>query len=358
MSREPIDGPADASAEPSASPARPGTVRRKPVHVSEEGLVRMSDLRPGSSLPLLAEPAVDGVDLTAWAGQNRESIESALQKSGAILFRRFGVRTVAQFEEFMLAIASPLLEYTYGSTPRTQVKDQVYTSTEYPAHKEIPPHNEMSYARDWPMKIWFFSIEAAERGGETPIADSRRVFARIDPKVRDEFASRQVMYVRNYGEGLDVPWQKVFRTDDPRQVERFCRSAGIAWEWRDGGRLRTREVCQAVARHPRTGEMVWFNQAHLFHVSGLAAEEREALRESFAEEDLPRNAYYGDGAPISGAVLDEVRSAYREEAVSFPWSPGDLMMLDNMLTAHGRRPFSGSRRVVVGMAESITTVTA
>lgn len=350
---DPAPGRGAASAEKG-----PGGVRRKSVRVSAEELVRSGPLRPGSPLPLVAEPAVEGVELGEWAVQNRERLEQQLLSSGAILFRNFGVRSVEQFDRFMRGLSGPLLEYTYGSTPRTKVQGQVYTSTEYPAHQEIPPHNEMSYSKDWPMKIWFLCLETAQSGGETPIVDSRRVYQRLNSGVREQFASRQVMYVRNYGEGLDVPWQKVFRTEDRTAVEQFCRSAGIESEWLGGDRLRTREVCQAVARHPRSGEMVWFNQAHLFHVSNLSAEEREALLGMYAEEDLPRNAYYGDGTPIEPSALEEVRQVYRDELVSFPWEVGDVMMLDNMLTAHGRKPYSGSRRIVVGMAESVASLSA
>jgi len=138
---------------------------------------------------------------------------------------------------------------------------------------------------------------------------------------------------------VDLTWQNVFQTENKSDVEAFCRSAGIEAEWLDKNRLRTRQVCQAVAKHPRTGDMVWFNQAHLFHISSLKPEIRESLLSVFGERDLPRNAYYGDGTAIEDSVLDEIREAYRAEQVIFPWSQGDLLMLDNMLTAHGRSPF-------------------
>jgi hypothetical protein len=201
------------------------------------------------------------------------------------------------------------------------------------------------------MKIAFLSIETAREGGETPIADSRRVFERIDPALRERMIRKGVLYVRNYGKGLDLPWQKVFQTEDREEVEKFCRAAGIEFEWRGGDRLRTREVCQAAERHPVTGEMVWFNQAHLFHISNVSAEAREELLKSYGEEDLPRNSYYGDGSSFEGSDLEQIRQAYRAEAVVFQWQTGDTLIVDNMLTAHARKPYSGPRRVVVGMAE-------
>jgi len=332
-----------------------GTVRRKAINLSQEELIKRNFIQSGTTLPLVIQPALDGLDLVNWAANNREFIDTNLSKSGGILFRNFNMTSATDLERFIRAISGELLEYTYRSTPRNQVSGNIYTSTEYPADQSIPLHNEMAYSRNWPLKIWFFCVKSAEQGGETPIADSRKVFERISPKIKEQFMERKVMYVRNYGDGLDLPWQNVFQTDNKAEVEDYCRKAGIEFEWESSNHLITRQVCQAVATHPKTGEMVWFNQAHLFHISSLQPTVRELLFAKFKEEHLPRNAYYGDGSPIESSVLDEIREAYQQEAVIFPWQEGDILMLDNMLAAHGRRPFVGSRKVVVGMAEAFNS---
>jgi alpha-ketoglutarate-dependent taurine dioxygenase len=324
---------------------KPGVIKRKTIHAAD-ALVNERLLDSERSLPLLIEPALHGVSLPEWAGSNREFIKQRLQRHGAILFRGFNLSSVDEFELLLRSVAGDLLEYSYRSTPRTQVSGRIYTSTEYPAHQSIPLHNEMSYTRSWPMMLGFFCLEVAAEGGETPIADSRRVFSLIDPAVRDRFARKQVMYVRNYGEALDLSWQNVFQTEDRSMVEDYCRSAGIEFEWKSDNELRTRQVCQAVATHPDTGEHVWFNQAHLFHVSSLGEQMRESL---LSTEELPRNACYGDGSPIEDAALAEIRSAYDRETVVFSWQQRDVLLLDNMLAAHGRRPYRGSRTIVVGM---------
>ncbi len=329
-------------------------VERKAMSVSQSTLVQEKPLRPEGSLPLLVEPMVEGVDLTAWVGANHEAIARRLIDHGGILFRGFGIDSLERFEGLAKTYSGELLEYTYRSTPRSQVSGNVYSSTEYAADQSIPLHNEMSYSSQWPLKIWFFCMQPAEQMGETPIADSRRVYNAIDPAVRDRFAEKKVMYVRNYGQGLDLPWQNVFQTESREEVEAYCRQADIEFEWKADDGLRTRERCQAVASHPVTGEMVWFNQAHLFHISNLEPHLRQSLLAAFREEDLPRNAYYGDGSPIEESALADIRAAYDREAIVFPWFKGDILMLDNMLVAHGRRPYSGARKVVVAMAEAMT----
>src|SRR5262249_32177749 len=229
--------------------------------------------------------------------------------------------------------------------------NKIYTSTEYPADRSIPMHNEMSYSREWPRKIGFFCLLPAEQGGATPIADSRRVLRRLSLEVKERFREQGVLYVRNYGKHLDLPWQDVFQTTGRTEVERGCRRLGLDFEWGEEGRLKTRQVCQAVVTHPETGEEIWFNQAHLFHISSLDEELATVLLASGGEDDLPRNTYYGDGSPIEPNVLAEIRAAFAAETVAFPWQRNDVLLLDNMLIAHGREPYKGTRRVVVGMAE-------
>jgi alpha-ketoglutarate-dependent taurine dioxygenase len=306
-------------------------------------------LLPDRPLPVVVEPPHAG-DL-AWLADHRSELDELLVGPGALLLRGFDVAALERFRELVRVFTDDLLDYTYQSTPRSRVGDGIFTSTEYPADQEIPLHGEMSFARRWPMRIWFGCLTAPAEQGETPIADARAVCRRIDPAVRERFARLGVMYVRNYHPYLDLPWQDVFNTSDRDEVEAFCRRTGIGVEWKEGDLLCTRQVCQGVAGHPRTGEPVWFNQAHLFHVSSLPDEARESLELSFDEADLPRNAYYGDGSPIGADELREVRRALAAEEVRFGWCEGDVLMLDNMLVAHGRRPFRGPRRIVVAMAD-------
>jgi alpha-ketoglutarate-dependent taurine dioxygenase len=277
--------------------------------------------------------------------------ERSLQVHGAILFRGFSRSSVDAFHDFAASFGHRLLPYEFGSTPRSRIGAGVYSSTEYPADQSIPQHNEQSYTCAWPMKIWFYCETPPSERGATPISDSRALYRRIDPAIRRRFAKAGLMYVRNYGNGLDLAWQQVFRTTDRAAVEAFCRSRRIAWEWLDNERLRTWQICQSEASHPVTGAPVWFNQAHLFHVSSLAAETRDALLATVDESDLPRHVYYGDGTPIEDAILDEIRSHYDALTLSCRWQKGDVLMLDNMLTAHGRAPFRGARRILVAMAE-------
>lgn len=330
------------------------TKRRQGVKLSQVELIKITPLLRDKSLPLLLQATVEGINLVTWSASNQELIATHLIQHGGILFRNFQLGNMAEFEQFIHTVSGELLEYRDRSSPRSAIQGKIYTSTDYPANQSIFLHSENSYAATWPLKIFFYCVTPAQQGGETPIADTRKLFKQINPKIRDRFIEKKVMYVRNFGDGFGLPWQTVFQTTNPAEVETFCHSNGIECEWKQANRLRTRQVREAVVTHPKTGEQVWFNHAAFFHVSTLEPNIREALLAEFQEEDLPHNTYYGDGSPIESAVLDEIRAVYQQETVIFPWQAGDVLMLDNMLTAHGRKPFLGQRKVVVGMAEQFS----
>ena len=330
-----------------------GVVRRKSFSTSQEA-VTMGPLEKrsnGSTLPWLIQPALNDLNGAEWAKAHREMLQGLLLEHGALLFRKFDLQHIAAFEQFFQIIAGNLLEYYQRSSPRTHLQGHVYTSTDYPADQKIFLHNENSYQRTWPLKIAFFCITPALQGGETIIADCRRVLAHLDPAIKQRFSEKQVMYVRNYNTGFGLNWQTVFQTTDKAVVEAYCRQSGIEFCWLGDTRLRTRQVLPALSKHPLTGEMIWFNHATFFHISTLESAFREALLAEFQEEELPNNSYYGDGTPIEPEVMASLRAAYEQETVSFPWQKGDVLLLDNMLTAHGRSPFIGERKVVVAMAE-------
>ena len=328
--------------------------RRKVVRQSQDDLVRLGTLEGFGEFPLVLEPNTGDVSLASWAAANRERIETLLLERGALLFRGFRVDSIERFQEAARAVTPDLLDYKERAAPRREVASKVYTSTEFPADQWIPLHHEMSYSRNWPAKLWFYCDQPAAEGGRTPIVDDRLILGRIRPEIQRPFLEKQVMYVRNYGEGVDLPWQQAFQTEDRAEVKAYCRKAGMELEWRGKDRLRTRTVRPATVTHPRTGVQLWFNHAHMFHVSNLDSGTRQVLLGQFAPDELPRNAFYGDGSPIPDEVLEEIRQIYRDAAVAFPWQRGDLLLLDNFLASHGREPFVGPRRIVVAMAELYT----
>lgn len=335
------------------APPRPTAMRRRAVTVSEQSLVKERLLDESGELPWVIEPALAGVDLVHWANKNRDHLEKKVLQHGAVLLRGFGVESLEQFNEVISALSPGALEYMFRASPRTRVGGNIYTSTDYPADQMIFPHNEHSYSPRFPSRLFFYCHQPSLTGGETPIGSNRKIMASIRPEIRAKFRKKNILYVRNYGDGFGLPWQTVFQTENRDEVATYCESVGIQVEWKGQNRLRTKQVGPALVRHPRTGEEIWFNHGTFFHISTLPPAIRDSLQANFADDDLPTNTFYGDGTPIEPEVLEELRAAYLQSLVKFSWQKGDVLFIDNILAVHGREPFTGNRTILTGMAEAM-----
>lgn len=323
----------------------------KIINSTSETVVKMSFLDPNRQLPLVIEPAVEGGDLHSWAADNLEFIELQILQYGGLLFRNFKVNGSSDLETLIRILSGEPLEYRERSSPRSTIANKIYTSTEYPANQAIAMHCENSYQESWAGRIFFHCVTPAHTGGETPIADTRKVLKQIKPELCQRFIEKKVMYVRNFYDFLELPWQTVFQTTDKAVVEAYCQENKIAVEWREDGNLRTRVIREPVLKHPQTDEPVWFNHVMFFHISTLEPEVREGLSVLFHTDELPANSFYGDGTAIEDSVVNELRQCYEQEMVLVSWQKGDVLMLDNMLVAHGRRPYLGTRQILVGMSQ-------
>jgi len=299
--------------------------------------------------PYILEAKRKPADLANFIRSDIEDFPSLILESGAVLFRGFDVRSAEDFQRFLDAIGGIPIDYTYKSTPRTRVSGNVFTATEYPSQLEIPLHCENSYQKTWPMWISLCCLKRAAQGGQTPIADMRRVTVAIAPEILERFANRGVKYIRHYRPYVDLSWQDVFHTNDRDEVARFCEVNGIEYHWLDRETLRTEQTCQGVADHPITGEKVFFNQAHLFHVSSLESRAAMDMISVFGRDRLPRDAKFGDDSEIARSDLETIRGTLASAAVDIEWQEGDVALLDNMQFAHGRRSYRGERRVLAAL---------
>ena len=326
-------------------------------------MFKTSILNASLNLPLIIEPesertaCVDG--LLSLFSSNADELEARLLVHGAALFRGFKVNTPSAFARCLRAISPDLLDYVDGNSPRTKLASGIYTSTEYPAEYFISLHNELSYSQKWPSRLFFCCIVAPEQGGETPIADSRAILRNLDASVTEEFNRKGVKYIRNLhgergvGRGIGPSWQDTFETEDRSSVEQFCAQSGIDFAWRKDGGLKLSQVRPAIESHPVTNERLWFNQADQFHPSTHPKPMFEYLSLAYwgKEDEMPQNARYGDNTLIDPQTLDHIREVTFKQAVVAPWRAGDFLMIDNMLTCHGRMPFSGPRKILVAMSQ-------
>jgi len=320
---------------------------------SRDPRIRVFHFAHDAPLPLVVESLGEAIPLADWCAENRSWIRTRVLEHGGVLFRNFSVPTPADFERAAQATWGQLFA-EYGDLPRTAAGERIYESTPYPPDQMILWHNESAHLGNWPMRINFHCVVAPVTGGCTPIVDTRELIQRLDPDVVDDFRVKGLLYVRNFCAGIEPTWQEFFHTTDRATVERICRDAGSEFQWLPDGGLRIRTRTQGVARHPDTGDELFFNQVQLHHIQSVDAEAREALRELFRDDELPRNVCFGDGSPIPDSVIEHIGREFERASVRFAWRKGDTIFLDNMRVAHGRDPYSGPRKIVVALAQMVT----
>jgi len=334
---------------------KPQLMRGRHRQAISSDLAALATYQPSTAgaLPLVCQAQAPGVSLDVWGAHCKADIQRKLCAHGAILFRGFDVADVTAFSRCVQALSGEAIEYKFRASPRTQIEPglRVYTSTDYPADEVIFPHNEHAYSQIFPLELYFFCAEPAAQGGETPLGATRSIARQIAPDVREEFARRGVMYVRNYGDGMGLPWQTVFQTTDQAEVERYCAQVGMRCEWKSQDRLRTRQSSPAIVRHPITGEQVWFNHATFFHALSLPESARATLLSEYADQDLPQNTFYGDGGPIAPETIQHLQSVYLSALREFTWRRADVLLIDNLLTVHGRNAYRGPRLIMTAMAK-------
>lgn len=323
---------------------------RKAVNLSE---LRVVDEAPmHGAMPYVFQARERGVDALAWLGANKASVEARRSEFGAVLLRGFDLAEIGTFDRVIQLMCRKVIA-GYGDLPEEKGTDRVYGSTPYPNDRRILFHSESSHMASWPLHQFFACVIASQTGGETPIVDVRKIYARLSATLRTRFTDGGLNYVRHFIPGLDVPWQSFFKTRERSEVERQCRASGAVCTWKHDDILMVGQPSQAVAQHPLTGAWSFFNQIMLHHPYFLRSEERSALVSLYGKENLPRLVTFGDGSEIEESTLAELVDLYEQESVAFPWQAGDLLMLDNMSIAHARNPFTGPRKIIVGMGDPI-----
>ncbi|GAA2104698.1 TauD/TfdA family dioxygenase [Streptomyces albiaxialis] len=316
--------------------------------LTDESVVDFGPLEP-AALPVLATPQRAGVPLTTWVRDNAALVRTRMRERGAVLFRGFSEGADALRPVVEAIGGEGALAYQDGATPRSALGEGVYSSTEYPSDQTIEMHNEACYSWSWPRVLGFACARPSQTGGQTPLADSRNVLRRLPHDLVSRMERYGVRYLRNYTPGVGIPWQEALGCDesglDAYADRTRVRVAHIAED-----HLRTEAVRPAVVRHPDTGEWVWFNQATSFHLSTIGDELAEELLGQVGPERVPKTTRLGDGSEFTRADLGAIREAFAAETTAFDWQPGDVLVVDNLLAAHGRAPFTGTREIRVAMA--------
>jgi alpha-ketoglutarate-dependent taurine dioxygenase len=333
----------------------------------------------GTNVPMwqaVSGTHADIEEVCGWLGERRAQVDELIYRHGGILLRGFAcLKGAADFQRVLDALGLNLMEYVGGSAPRHAVSGRIMTTTDLPCNYSVPLHQEMAYADGAPDRVAFFCEVAPSSGGETTVGDMRRITQRIDPDVIHRFESHKGLQVRRSlpppdkvasWPGIPRAWTEVFGTTDSAEAERIVIKSGWRSEWLDDGSMRLwQDIRPAMRTHPHTGDRVWYNQVHRFSPIGMLKRARDDgldemannLEKALAESpQLLDRMFHGDGTPVADDDVAHIYDVLAEEAVALEWQRGDLIILDNILVAHGRRVYSGDRLVLTALIRTEAAV--
>ncbi len=326
-------------------------MNRKTIVPSSTGLsLQTHETKP----PILQAPALaDIASARSWLLEHRDAIQTELLRHSHLLIRGLPVRQPADFGELRNVLVTERAAYKEKATPRSDYGGDVYSSTDLPAVQPIQLHNENSYTLEFPRTLLFCCLEAPEQGGATTVGDVRQVLASLPDDLVTRFKQVGWLLTRNYHDHVGLPWSTAFSTGEREEVEEYCARNLIGCEWSDASGLRTVQRRSAVVRHPITQEEVWFNHAAFWSRWSLEEEVLDVLTMTYGDDGLPFDTSYGDGSALGEEEARILNSAYAKATRREDWQPGDIMLVDNVLSAHGRESYRGNRKILVAMGEPI-----
>ncbi len=321
----------------------------QPIEIPEQREVE------GQPFPLVLSPSVPTSDkqtMLQWLADNGDSLRAKMIDTGAILLRGFPIETPSDFDSVVRAAGFTGMPYVGGAAPRNEVvKGRVLTTNESPPSEPIPFHHEMSQVPNPPAYVMFYCDMPPETGGQTPIVLSNRVYKRFRG-ISEAFANRLedtgVRYVRVMpGQDDDTSpigrsWRSTFLVQEPTEAEERMRELGMEWRWLDNDELYTiTKALPAIRTDPRSGRKTFFNSVVAAYTGWVDS-----------RNDPTQSVRCGDDSPVDGDVLLQTAEAMKEECVAFEWKKGDVLLIDNALVMHSRRPFAGPRRILASIAQS------
>ncbi|MFJ7197785.1 MULTISPECIES: TauD/TfdA family dioxygenase [unclassified Streptomyces] len=304
--------------------------------------------------PVLRTPRLAGqASARAWVVEHTEAIRTELLRHGHLLIRGLPIERQEHFADLRDVLVRQRAAYREKATPRSDFGADVYSSTDLPPVQPIRQHNENSYTLDFPGLLLFCCLDAPDTGGATTVADVRQVLKALPAGLVERFRATGWLLNRNYHAHAGLPWQTAFSTDEREDVAEYCERNLIGHSWQGEAGLRTVQRRSALVRHPRTHEEVWFNHAAFWSRWSLDKDIRDVMEMTFGTDGLPFDTAFGDGSALTAQDVDALNEAYDSATRRESWQPGDLMLVDNILSAHGRDAYRGSRRILVAMGEPV-----
>lgn len=287
-----------------------------------------------------------------WVAARRDALLAGAARCGAVLFRGFPLATAEDFDAFVAAFDLPNFPYyeSLSNAVRVNRTPRVFTANEAPPSVTIYLHHEMAQTPVYPSRLFFFCEQPADTGGATPVCRSDVLWERLKdrcPAFARDCEAKGLRYSHvmpgadDAVSGMGRSWQSTLRAASREEAEARLRDLGYSWEWLPDGLRVTTPVLPAVRKLP-DGRATFFNQL-------IAA----ASGWKDSRNDPSKAITFGDGTPLDRAAV--LAAAELGDALSFdiPWQRGDVALVDNFVTMHGRRTFTGTRKVLASLIAAV-----
>lgn len=351
----PLTHPNDAAQAVRCDTARPAASRaateRRTTMVSSLSISLPELEREPGTPPMLRAQTTDSA--AHWAAERRDALRAVVAEHGAVLIRGLGIRDPAGVGAVLHGLGVAPLTEREAFALRQTYSEGVYSSSKWPPNQPMCMHHELSYTLEFPGLMLFACLGAPTTGGSTGVADSAAVLDALPPALAERFEREGWLLTRSYHPEIGATLDQAFGTEDRDAVERYCRAHAIDFAWQPDGGLRTAQHRSAVLHHPFSGRRCWFNQIAFLNEWTMAPEVREYLIDEYGADGLPFNTHYGNGDPLAEDVVQQLNEVYDAHTARRPWEAGDLLLVDNVRSAHSREAFEGPRDVVVALADPI-----
>ncbi|MGK0373901.1 MAG: alpha-ketoglutarate-dependent taurine dioxygenase [Arenicella sp.] len=287
-----------------------------------------------------------------WIKQHKIELEAELSNTGALLFRGFPINSAETFDAFSSAFGYPSFTYkeSLSNAVRINFTERVFTANEAPKDVEIYLHHEMAQTPISPEKLFFFCNSAADEGGATPICRSDQLFKALEselPELAKQFENKGLRYITHMPSKDDAQsgqgrsWASTLSVETKQQAEKKLAELAYDWHWQDDGSLKAITPILPAVLTLENGKKVFYNQLVAAYMGWAGV-----------REDPSRALAFGDGSAIPKAGLERIAALSENYTFDIQWQDGDVALLDNKITMHGRRPYSGERKrqVLVALA--------
>lgn len=360
-----------------------------------DNFVKILETPNHSLLQIEAQKDKSIKSLKKWVQNNHKLLQEKIALHGGIFFKGFNINNALDFEIVAKAIDPNLCDkHPFDSGARTWLTKYIYEASISLINQSLIPisfHNEDSYISCVPSTIMFCSLEPALWGGESLIADCRKVFSALPCKLKKKFINKDVQSKFVFNDDIFLVNSRISKNkNDIIELGKAYGAEEVLRTFEDATQFLFK--VPAVIKCNSSKDPVLFNLFHqtaisyiidiwfaysykkgflskvngyfliiLSLIKGLKLFIKSLIKRKQMDSEIfspSKRIEYSllDGENISLLELIQINLAFWKNAVILPLQKGDFIVLDNRLVAHGRMPYKG-RRVLLSCIGSPTMVT-